>query len=104
MLVLDQDEFTIIVLDLSAQTKFGAKRSIDGNTYTLTLYNTILDKGFDKQIESDAANGLEVDGATNDLILTFNLMPNARVTEIAYTNERSTKLAIKLYIRHRKRR
>ncbi|NQY42144.1 MAG: hypothetical protein HRT87_02220 [Legionellales bacterium] len=98
MLVLEQDKFTIIMLELSAQTKFGATRSTDGRTYKVTLYNTIRGQNFKSDISSQAASNLIVKTVDeDDLLLTFDLLPKTSVTEIAFTDENSTKLAIKLF-------
>ncbi len=99
MIVLEQDKFTIIILELSAQTKFGAVRSTDGKTYKVTLYNTIKGQKFKSELSSQVASNLIVQSIEDDLLLNFSLQPNASITEIAFTNEYSTKLAIKLFIR-----
>lgn len=98
MTVLEQDSFTIIMLDLSTQAKFGAKRSTDGTVYTVTLYNTKESGTFQPDVTSNAVSKLQVINQEDDLMLQFTLLPSVVVNQIAYAGENSSKLAIKFFL------
>jgi len=92
----EKNNETTIVIDLTAQTGFGAMRSADRSLYRLVLYNTKLEKGFKRPVLSPSISQFKTERVEENLVVYFTLSPDVTVSQLAYEKELSDQLVIKL--------